>query len=68
MTKQEMHNKIVEAIRNCENMTTEELKAVYDEAIEFKKTLPAKERERFGLESGLEMLAMIVLSMEYSNY
>ena len=54
-----MRKKIVEANRNCENMTAEELKAVYDEAIEFLKTLPENERGKFGWESGLEMLYML---------
>ena len=57
--KVEMCNKIARAIRNCQNMTDEELRAVYDEAVKFKKILPLDERGQFGWESGLETLAMI---------
>lgn len=57
--KVEMCNKIARTIRNCQNMTDEELRAVYDEAVKFKKTLPSDDRGQFGRESGLETLAMI---------
>ena len=59
--KREMKNEIALAIDNCEALTQEELKKIFDEAIAFKESLPPEEQGSFSWESCLECLHMLVL-------
>ncbi len=59
--KEEMMDKIAWAINNRQSLSKEELKKFFDEAIEFKKSLPPEEQGRFSWESCLEGLYILVL-------
>lgn len=65
VTREGMKNKIAYALGNAENMSPEELKQIYAEAIDFMNTLPEKEQGKFDWESCLECLTMIVLGFDY---
>ena len=66
--KRKMMDKVAWAINNCETLSYEELKKTYDEIIEFKKSLPLNEQGKFGWESCLETLYMIVTAMECDKH
>ena len=66
--KRKMKDKIAWAINNCETLSYEELKKTYDEIIEFKKSLPLNEQGKFGWESCLECLTMVVTAMECNKH
>ena len=59
--KEEIMDKIAWAINNCQSLSKEELKKIFDEAIAFKESLPPEEQGSFGWESCLECLHMLVL-------
>lgn len=59
MEATELKNKIVDTINNCENLTQEEIDAVWQEATEYIRSLPEKERGGFYWQSGLECLFLL---------
>lgn len=66
-TKRQLKSKIAEIINNAGNMTDEELITAYKKIDESLKEIPFEERSRFAWESGLEVLTMIFLGIEYKK-
>ena len=56
----EIRKKIADAINDRKTISAEELRAVYDEATHFAKTLPPNKRGAFYWETCMESLAMLV--------